>query len=494
MIVTMLVGLFTSRILIQALGVQDYGIYNVVGGFVAMFAIISGAMTGAISRFITFELGTGNGNKLKKTFGTSIFVLFGISAIVLMVGETVGLWFFYNKLVIPPDRLDAAFWVFQLALVAFVFELMNIPFNASIIAHERMDAYAYISLIGVFSKLIICYAILHSPIDRLIFYSLLLCCVGIIIATINFTYCRINFPECRGFLSFDSKIVKEMFSYAGWSFIGSSGWILRSQGGTILLNLFGGPIVNAANAVAAALSSAVTNFANCITNAFTPQITKSYAGGNFHRLNILLMNGTKVSFFMLLIIALPVILNADFLLKLWLGLVPDHSVIFARLILLMALLEVISVPLITAKNATGNIRNYQIIVGGIQLLAVPLAYGALKLGAVVEILYVAYIFTSFLCLIARLYLLKGDIPNWSLRTFFINVVGRLSLVAILSSIIPYIIMIHLSNEWVRLFATTFSSLICCAICIFYIGFSKSDRQLIIEKIKSFYVKRKTSKQ
>lgn len=494
MIVTMLVGLFTSRILIQALGVQDYGIYNVVGGFVAMFAIISGAMTGAISRFITFELGTGNETKLIKTFGTSILVLLGISLIIIILGETVGLWFFHHKLVIPPNRMNAAFWVFQLAIIAFITELMSIPFNACIIAHERMDAYAYISLIGVFSKLLICFAIIHSPIDRLVFYSLLLCAVGIIISIIYYTYCRINFSECRGFLKYDSKIVKEMFSYAGWSFIGSSGWILRSQGGTVLVNLFGGPIVNTANAIAAAISSAVTNFANCITNAYTPQITKSYAGGNFHRLNLLLMNGAKVSFFMMLIIALPVMLNTGFILTLWLGIVPDHSIVFVRLILLMALLEVISVPLVTAKNATGKIRNYQIVVGGIQLLAVPLAYLVLKLGASIEFLYVAYIFTSSLCLIARLYMLKGDIPNWSLFMFFKNVILRVAMVAILASIIPYIIMVNIDNEWGRLFATSFSAVVCCIILIYFIGFNKNERILIIDKIKAFYVNRKARKQ
>lgn len=484
MILSLLVGLYTSRVLLEALGVQDYGIYNVVGGFVALFAVVSGALTSAISRFITFELGKGDILILKRTFSNAIVVLIGISLFVILLGETAGLWFFHHKLIIPPDRLDAAFWVFQLAIAAFMISLLSTPFNACIIAHERMDAFAYISILEVIAKLVICFAVMHSPIDRLIFYSLLLCFTSIIVFSIYILYCKRHFAECRGTLEFDHKITKNMFSYAGWSFIGSSGWILRSQGGTILLNLFGGPIVNAANAIAISLSSSVSNFANCITNAFTPQITKSYASGNFHDLNKLLIYGPKVSFFMLFIIALPVILNTGFILHLWLGKVPEHSVEFVRLILLMSLLEIISVPLVTVKNATGNIRNYQIVVGSIQLLAVPLAYLLLKLGLEVEWLYLSYIFTSILCLVARLYMIRRDIPQWSSHKFITKVCLNVSLVSITAAVIPYLIHINIAEGWTHLFVSCAASLFCSALAIYFIGFGQEERVLLISKIKS----------
>lgn len=484
MILSLLIGLYTSRVLLKALGVQDYGIYNVVGGFVALFSVVSGALTGAISRFITFELGKGNIIVLKRTFSNSIIVLIGISFIVVLLAETVGLWFFYQKLVIPPERLDASFWVFQLALIVFIISLLSTPFNACIIAHERMDAFAYISILEVASKLLICFAVLHSPMDKLIFYSLLLCLVSTLVCIIYIWYCKRNFAECKGKLELDYSITKSIFSYAGWSFIGSSGWILRSQGGTIILNLFGGPIVNAANAIAVSLSSSVSNFANCITNAFTPQITKSYASGNFKDLSRLMIYGPKISFFMLYLIALPVMLNTDFILYLWLGNVPDHSVSFVRLILVMSLLEVVSVPLITVKNATGNIRNYQIVVGSIQLLAVPLAYLLLKMGLNVEWLYLAYIFTSGLCLIARLYMLRKDIPQWSPSKFITKVCFNVWSVAIIAAIIPLLIHIHFADGLIQFLITSIISLFSSLLSIYYIGFDKDERLLLISKIQS----------
>lgn len=484
MILTLLIGLYTSRVLLEALGVQDYGIYNVVGGFVALFSVVSGALTGAISRFITFQLGKGDAQELRHTFNNAIVVLIGISIVVLFFGETIGLWLFYNKLVIPPERIDASFWVFQFAIITFIINLLSTPFNACIIAHERMDAFAYISIIEVIAKLLICFAVLHSPIDKLIFFSLLLCLVGVIVFAIYATYCKRHFIECNGKPEFHYTITKKMFSFASWNIIGSAGWILRSQGGTILLNLFGGPIVNAANAIAMSLSSAVSNFSNCFTNAFTPQITKSYASGNFDDLNKLIIYGPKISFFMLYIIALPVILNTGFILHLWLGNVPDHSVSFVRLILLMSLFEIVSVPLHFVKNATGNIRNYQIIVGSIQILAVPLAYLLLKLGFNVEWLYVAYIITSIVCLFARLYLVRRDIPNWSVYKFITKVCLNVGAVAVIAAIIPFLIHMNISDGWIHLLITTATSLLSTALAVYLIGFNKTERAILIGKLKT----------
>lgn len=484
MILTLLIGLYTSRVLLEALGAQDYGIYNVVGGFVALFSVVSSALVGAISRFITFELGKGEIETLRRTLSNAIIVLIVISAVVALLGETLGLWFFYHKLVIPPDRLEAAFWVFQLAILAFIINLMATPFNACIIAHEKMDTFAYISILEVIAKLIICLLIVKSSLDKLILFSSLLCVVSVIVFLIYFLYCKRNFSECRGRLEFDRKTTKNMFSYAGWSFIGSSSWIIRGQGGTVLLNIFGGPIVNAANAIAVSLSSAVSNFASCITNAFTPQITKTYASGNYKDLDRLLNYGPKISFYMLFIIALPVVLNTGFVLQLWLGIVPEHSVEFVRLILLMSLLEVISVPLVTVKNATGNIRNYQIVVGGIQILGVPFAYVLLKLGCEVEWLYIAYIITAIACLCARLIMLRGDIPCWSVKQFILKVCFNVAMVSIIASIIPYIIHISLPMGWNHFFFTCVASIACSLLTIYFIGFNKDERRVMINKIKS----------
>lgn len=484
MIITMIVGLFTSRILLQALGVVDYGIYNVVGGFVAMFSIISGSLTSAISRFITFELGRGDLEKLRQVFSTSILVQAGLSLLIILVAETLGLWFLYNKMVIPAERLSAAFWVFQLAVITFVINLLSTPYNSCIISHERMDAFAYISIYEVVSKLLICYAVMHSSIDRLVLYAILLFCVGVSVRFVYRWYCKKHFEECTYRFFLDKELLKKMFGFAGWNFIGSAGWVLRAEGGTILFNLFGGPVVNAANGIACALSGAVTGFVTNFTTAFNPQITKDYAAQRYTELNRLLIYGSKISFYMMFFIGLPVILNTHFILHLWLGEVPAHSTELVRLIILFSLSETISTSLITAKLATGNIRNYQLVVGSVQLLSLPFAYVVLKFGAPVESVYVSYFVTSVGCLVVRLFMLRGDIPQLSIRRFVFDVVINVWVVAGVSSVVPYIVYKQCEEGWTCLFLTGTASVISCAIIMFYIGFRKPERQKIIAFIIS----------
>ena len=478
MIIAMVVGLFTSRILLQALGVVDYGIYNVVGGFVALFTVVSGSFTSAISRFITFELGKGDMVQLNRVFSTSIIVQAGLGIIVIIIAETLGLWFLYEKMVIPPERLNAAFWVFQLSVLSFIIGLLSIPYTASIVSHERMSAFAYISIYEVVCKLIICYAIMHSPIDRLIFYAILLFCVSLSVRIIYTWYCKKHFEECVFHFAIDKGLLKRMFGFAGWNFIGSAGWVLRGEGGTILFNLFGGPAANAANGIASALSGAVTGFVTNFTAAFNPQITKDYAAKKYDELNRLIFYGSKISFFMMLFIGLPVMLNTHFILSLWLGTVPEHSTELVRLIILFSLSETLSTSLITAKLATGNIRNYQLIVGGIQLLSLPLAYLVLTLGAPVESIYVSYFVVSVGCLAARMVLLRGDIPMLSVRKYTVNVVLNAWMVAGIASIVPICISLQMEEGWARLIATGVASVISCGMTIYYIGFDKTEQQKI----------------
>lgn len=492
MIVSMVVGLFTSRILLQALGVVDYGIYNIVGGFVAMFSIVSGSLTSAISRFLTFGLGKGDMKHLKVVFSTSILVLLGLSLAILVFAETVGLWFFYEKLVIPDDRIQAAFWVFQLSVLSFIVSLLSTPYNSCIVSHERMDAFAYISIYEVVCKLLICYAVVHAPMDRLVFYAILLFGVGLSVRFIYTWYCKKHFEECAFQFSLDKKLLKDMFGFASWNFLGSAGWVLRSEGGTILFNLFGGPAANAANAVASALCGAVTGFVTSFTQAFNPQITKNYAAQKYLELNRLLMYGSKLSFYMMFFMGLPVMLNTHFVLHLWLGNVPEHSTELVRLIILFSLSETLSTPLITAKLATGDIRNYQLVVGGVQLLSLPLAYLALKLGAPIESIYVSYFIVSVGCLFARMFLLRGDFPYFSVRKFMSEVAGNVWLVAGVASVVPYLVYRQLEEGWICLLVTGTVSVISCSLVMFFIGLKKSERQkvkvFVAAKVKSRYGK------
>lgn len=482
MFITMLVGLYTSRVILQALGVEDYGIYNVVGGFVSMFSLISGSIQGSVSRFLTFELGTGNFDNLKKVFSTSFYVMIGLSVLIVITTETIGLWYLNNKMVIPHERMEAAFWCFQLSVASFVLSLLSTPYSSSIISHEKMNIYAYISIIDVVLKLVICYAVLVSPIDRLVFYAILLFLVQCIDQAIYWTYCKRKFDECILHAIFEKQLFKRMFGFAGWNFIGSSAAVLRTQGANLLLNAWGGPVVNAANGIANSICGVVMGFVNNFTQAFNPQITKRYAAKEYDSLMLLLIYGSKYSFYLMFIIALPIILNAEFILKIWLGIVPEHTVLFSRWIFVFLLAESISRPIITAKNATGEIRNYQIVVGGVLLLMLPLSYLGLKFGMPVEVVPFCNALTAILAFFARMYMLSGDFPSWSSRVYFFKVVLNTVEVAAISSILPLICFIKLEQGWINLIVTTLVCFISCLLTMLYIGCDSSERNTIFLKV------------
>lgn len=483
MILTMLVGLYTSRVILQVLGVEDYGIYNVVGGFVSMFSLISGSISASISRFLTFELGRRDIEKLKRVFSTSILVLCGVSILVVIATESVGLWYLYNKMVIPVERMNAAFWVFQISVLTFVINLVNMPYNASIVSHERMDMYAYLSIADAVIKLLICYAVMASPIDRLIFYAILLFLTGVFNQIIYVWYCKNKFEECHFKWILDRSLFKDIFGFAGWNFIGSSAAILRTQGANLLLNWAGGPIVNAANGIANTISGVVSGFVGNFTQAFNPQITKRYAAGEYRSLMELLINGSKYAYYLMFILALPVALNTEFILKIWLGVVPEHTVWFCRLTFIFLLAESISRPIITAKNATGSIRNYQLVVGGILLLMLPISYVGLKVGFPVEWVAASNAITAIMAVGARMYMLRGDFPCWSSRVYFIKVVLNVSTVTIISFIPPFFSYIIIPKGWINFILTTTIAFAFTTITILYVGCSKSERMLIIFKSK-----------
>lgn len=402
MLVLMLVGLFTSRIVLAALGENDYGIYNVVGGVVAMFTIISGALNSAVQRFITFEMGKGEGADLNKVYSTAVLIQIILALIVVAFAEPVGLWFIDNKMTIDPARIPAARWVLHFSLLAFVINLMSVPQMASITAHEKMSAYAVIGLLDGFLRLGVAFLIKHSPIDRLVYYAALMAVVVLVVRAAYGLYCRMNFPECRFRLLLDRPLIKEMFSFAGWNFIGVTSGVLREHGGNILVNLFSGPAVNAARGVAVQLNSAVQGFVTNFMTAVNPQITKSYASGERDYMFSLVKKSSKMSFFLLLLLAMPVIFNAEYVLGLWLKEVPEHSALFVQLFLIFALSESLSNPIMTGMLATGDIKKYQITVGGLQLLNVPVSYVFLKLGAMPEVTVIVAIIISQICLFARL--------------------------------------------------------------------------------------------
>ncbi len=478
MLLTMGVSLYTSRVILNALGVEDYGIYNVVGGVVAMFGILSGSLSAAISRFITFELGKGDLDKLKRIFCTSINIQVILIAIITILMETIGIWFLNNKMVIPEERLAAANWVFQFSVITFALNLLSVPYNAVIIAHEKMSAFAYISIIDCTLKLIVAFIIAYNPFDRLVYYGLLIMVVGLINRMMYAIYSKKHFEEATYRMIFDKGLMKEMFGFAGWSMFGTSSAVLRDQGGNILINLYFGPAVNAARGIAMQVNTAILSFVNSFTTAVNPQITKSYASGDKEYMLKLAFQSTKFSFFIMWIISLPILITTPFVLKLWLVDVPEHTINFVRLVILFSMSEVLQKSLITMLLATGKIKTYQLILGSCQLLNLPISWFCLHFGMASEIVFVIAIIVSVFCEIIRIFMAQKMV-GLSTRHFFTSVYIRVIIVAALSLIVPVIIAFRLYELSFAVFVILAAiSVMSAVIFIYFVGCDKHDKAVI----------------
>lgn len=482
MLFLMLISLYTSRVILNALGVEDYGIYNVVGGVVAMFSMISASLNSAISRFITYELGIGDLNKLKIVFSSSVTIQIGLAVFFLLIVETVGVWFVNYKMVIPVDRLVAANWCLQLSAITFSINLISVPYNAAIIAHEKMSAFAYISIIEAVGKLLIAWLILISPIDKLIFYAIMLAFMAIVIRYIYMYYCKRHFVECTYFFIYDSSLLKRIFGFAGWNMIGTSSAILRNQGTDILINLFFGPAVNGAKAIANQVNAAIDGFVQNFMIAMNPQITKSYANGNHHYMLDLVMKGAKFSYFILLFLGLPILLNTGFILQLWLKIVPAHAVLFVQLIIVMTMCDSLSHTLVAAILAEGEIKLYMAVVGGLQMLNIPIAYIALWLGCIPEITVVIAIILSQVCLFTRILFLKRKV-NLSVREYMYKVYFVIVSVTLLAALLPVCLKTIMNDGWLSFVLVTVVTLACTVVSIYSVGLSRDERQMVLLKTK-----------
>ena len=484
MLFTMAVSLFTSRVILNTLGVEDYGINNVVGGIVTMFSVLSGSLSSSISRFITFELGKGNIERLKTIFSTGVNIQLGMSVLIIIIAEAVGIWFLNAKMNIPADRMVAANWVFQCAILTFVLNLLSVPYNAAIIAHEKMSAFAYISVLEVTLKLIIVYMLTISPFDRLKTYAVLLLCVGAVIRFIYGYYCKRHFEECTYHLVFDKPVLKEMTGFAGWNFLGNGSYMLNTQGVNILMNLYFGVAVNAARGIATQVDAALKQFVNNFTTAVNPQITKSYAQGDLDYMHKLVCRSAKFSAFLMLFFAIPILLETQSILTIWLKTVPEYAAIFLQLIIISSFVDtVLANSLVTSMFATGNIKRYQIIVTTIGCLVFPFSWIAFQLGFQPEIAYVLYFIIYTVLLGVRLYLLK-DMVKLPIMMYVREVLYRVLPVMIICFIIPMMIRYSMQEGWMRLILLCLVSTIVTAVVEYSIGLTKNERKFIVGKINN----------
>ncbi len=487
----MIVSLYTSRVVLNALGVEDYGLYNVIGGLVVMFNLLSGSISAAISRFITYELGKGDKQKLSLIFSSAMTIQLILIIIVIIFAETIGVWFLNTQMNIAEQRIGASNWVFQFSLLTFIVNLLSIPYNAVIIAHERMSAFAYISIIETIGKLLIAFLILISPVDKLIFYSILMCIVSCIIRYIYSRYSKKHFIECRHIkLSYNKKNLNEMFRFAGWNFIGSSSVLLRDQGINILINIFCGAAVNAARGIAIQVNTAISSFINNFMTAVNPQITKSYAENNKDYMNMLIYKSTQYSYYLLLILSLPVFFNTEYILQIWLKTVPEYTVEFVQLILILSMTDCLYRPLLTAHLATGNIKLLQIVVGGINLLNLPISFIFLKIGMPPYVTILVAMVLSLICLFIRVYL-YNRIEQFCIRNFCIKVLFNISIVTITSVILPLLCKPLMENNFADFILLSVLCLLNGVGAILFIGLNKDERSFLKNKTLYIFYKKKS---
>lgn len=484
MIIIMLVSLFTSRVVLDALGEDNYGIYNVVGGVVAMFSIFSGPLSSAIQRFLNFELGKGNADKLGRIFSTAVNIQIIMSIFLAILCEVVGLWFVYHKMTIPTERIPAAVIVLQFSIATFVVNLISIPYNADIIAHEKMSAFAFISIIEVLLKLAIAYCIYITGFDKLIIYSLLLFIVSLLIRFIYSIYCTKHFKEAKYSFLVDRTLTQEMFSFAGWNFFGNAAWMFNTQGVNLLINSYFGLTANAARAVAEQVNGAVTQFVNSFMTAMNPQITKSYAVGDKDYLYSLNCRGVKYSFFIIYIFVVPIVLEADTILKIWLVDVPLETAIFLRLVLFATVATVVGNPLYTSILSTGNIKHYQIVVSSIAFLVFPFSWIAYHFGAPAYSTYVIFALAYFIIDFVRLGFAK-KLLDFPVKRFLKEVYLKIFICGITCFLAPAFVIFIISPSLWRLILTCIVSFLWSLGCFYLLGLDKQERVFFADKIISF---------
>lgn len=483
MFLTMGVALYTSRIVLQTLGASDYGIYNVVGGFVAMLAYLNSAFVGASQRFFSYSLGKGDARDTKKTFGTSLICHICIGLLILIAAETFGLWFINQKLNIEPSRMIAANWVFQASVCTLLFTVFKIPFDSCVIAHERMSFFAYLSIVDVILKLVIVYCIVISPFDQLVTYAVLLLIVGIVNFAASALYCLRNFSECKGKIQFNRGKLKEMTSFAGWVLIGNLGFSFKDQLSNILFNLFLGTTVNAARGLAAQVNAQVTTFANNFFMAMAPQITKQYAIGNIDESKKLVYAGARFTFMMMTLVTVPLIMNLQALLDLWLVSVPRFTYEFLVITLSASLISTLTQSTVTAIQATSKMKYFQIGISMIMLFEIPCAYIVLRLGYPAPVALAPSILTSILGVIFRFSVLRHYVVEYSFREFYKVVLSRALFVLSLSLFLCISICILIkSNSIFSDFIKICLDVIATLTIILLVGITKSERSIVIKYI------------
>lgn len=484
---TMFVSLYTSRIVLNTLGVVDYGINNVVGGTVTFLTFLVFSMNTATQRFLNVALGKNDEEEIRHVFSISVTIHFIILILVLIIGEAVGLWLLYNKLVIPADRMTAAFWLFQFTMVSTCTTIMSIPYNAEVIAHEKMGIYAWLSILDVVLKLIVVYLLVLSPVDKLITFGFLTMCTFILNRTLYTIYCKRNFKECKYSIHFPRKLFKEMVVFASWDLFGVFAWACATQGATILLNMFFGPTVNAARGIAGTVLGAVKGFSSNFTTALNPAITKAYASKDYGYMNKLMFSGSKLVFILLFTIMLPLFIKCHYVLELWLKIVPNYSVVFIRILLVQTLIVTMWSPLFVSGLATGKIKSFGLITSCLNICQVIVCYVILKCGADPVFVVASLAVWEMMAYSIQFYTL-GRLIEFKYSDYLCKVKLRSLLVLVVSGILSYLLLNCFNDSFGSLVASCIITTILSLSFSYLFLLDKMEKSFVKDKIQTILFK------
>lgn len=487
MLLMMFVTLFTSRVVLDKLGVTDYGIYNVVGGVVAMLGFLNSSMSNAVQRYLSFEIGKNNEDGVNRIFNVSLFAHAGIAVFVFVVMEIVGVWYLNTHMNIPAERMDAANWVLQCSIFTTLFTILQVPYNAIIISKEQMGIYAYISILEVVLKLLVVYMLAIGNFDKLKLYSVLIMVVTIGIVMIYRFYCTRKYKEAKFKFIKDWNLLKQIVGFASWNMLGELAWVFTGQGVNIILNSFFGPVVNAARGLAEQVNGAVNRFVANFQTAVNPQLIKNYASDQLGEMKTLLFRSTRFSYYLLLALSLPIILKMDFILHLWLKEVPDYTTGFCQLVLVSSLVSTLSNLLAQVARAYGKIRNYQIIVSIFLLLNFPLSYIVLKFGCSPLSTMFVNIGVNAMLLFVRLRLTNRMI-QMTYGSFIRNVLFPVITVTAVALVIPLTIYFMLDNSIISFIIVCLVSFVSVGVSTYAIGMNANERLYILAAISKIITK------
>lgn len=483
MVIVMTVTLYTSRVVLKSLGVEDFGIYNVVGGIIAMFRIFNGALTDASQRFITFELGKGENGDVTKIFSQCLILHFLLGFIVVVFAEPIGIWFLYNKLMIPPERLDAAFWIYQFTIISMFVMFISVPYNALIVAHEKMKAFAMISIVEAFLRLGVAYALYIEGVDKLILYGFLMLLTQICLRFIYTLYCKKEIKASTFKFTWDKETIKEMGRFASWTILGNMSYLSTTQGLNLLLGVFFPPVVNAARGIAVQVQGAVETFVRNFQTAINPQITKNYAAGKIETMIDFVFVSSRFSFFLMMIPMMPLLFETNQILELWLGTVPEYTVVFVRVILLVSWISTLLNPLEISVKASGKIRNFEIVIYGLKFCILPISYILLKYYGYSPIYVFVIQFEIDIVALCASIRISSKILSFNVGRYINDVIFCIMPVVIVTTLVPLVVVSIMEKSVLRVFVLIIFSLLWSLLVVLILGTSYTEKKYIKNKLK-----------